>query len=114
MLCYIHQLVANFVCRLFGTGQVVYSGFDDTDQSAESEAKQWGSMKRSIELRETVELVRVACEFVTTNASFHIYVIIWSTVNMKLLINLTCPDRIGDTNHAKTKMVYHFFLIHWV
>ncbi len=27
LLCYVHQLVANYVCLLFGAEQVVYRGF---------------------------------------------------------------------------------------
>ncbi len=54
MLHCVHQLVANFVCLLFGAGQVVYSGFirafcwkyfpavaeNDADESDEGEPKQ--------------------------------------------------------------------------
>lgn len=74
--------------------------------------------KRSIELRETVESMIVACEFVTTSDSFHISVVIWSIVNMKLLItsnkNTNLPRYQLDNQHQEMEsLLQNKFGIPW-
>ncbi len=93
MLHYVHQLVANFVCLLFGARQVVYSGFlelfrwTQLPAATENKADESGETvkNRTVKLQGTADLGDNSLWFLHYKQHILNYTVIWPTVNIKLI-----------------------------